>query len=272
MDEIVPVLALLGVVAFLVAVIGYVVLLRRGITRRHLAGPGHAGVPAPTDPYQRFCGALAAPYARYEWVLTRAHAGISAEQTYTGFGAVGSPVALQGALTRDWGVKDSATAQVEIGEGVLAVLLGTRELLVSGPGRDPGTEGERLLRAGVPSTAVGAVGLEASAALRAQGVPLADDVEELGDRLAFDIGRFANLLRWSASAGHVDAAYARSASDLFGACAVIAFDDFSDYGVHYRDGLLASRFRANDVRVAVIDWLLTDPESPWQTERWPQAV
>lgn len=188
-----------AVIVFSIGVIVYAARIRRTITRRHLAGPGHAGIPVPTDPWRRLAGALAAPYARYEWSITRGAARrIDADQTYFGYGCVAPPARVMLQLRKDWDVTDTASAMGQIGAGVGVVQEHTRGLLVSDLSIDPADERERLAAAGVPAAVIDEIGPEIASRVRETEGAGDTDLASLRGAIAFDIGRVANLLRWSA--------------------------------------------------------------------------
>ncbi|WP_197517404.1 DUF1266 domain-containing protein [Microbacterium karelineae] len=261
-----------AVIAFSIGVIVYAARIRGTIRQRHLAGPGHAGVPAPADPWRRFTGALAAPYARYEWAITRGAArSIDADQTYFGYGAVAPPSRVMLQLRKDWGVTDTASATEQVGAGIDAVERYTRGLLVSDLAIDPAGERDRLAAAGVSAAVIDEIRPEIAAEVRATEGAGDADLESLRAEIAFDIGRVTNLLRWSAWVGYVDEGYAHAAGDVLAACAVVAFSEWNDYGRAYLAGLEQSPFPAHKGRRRAVDWLVDDAESPWRRVAWPGA-
>lgn len=194
------------------------------------AGAGAPTVQIPVDPQLRFGPALAAMYARSEWHRTRgAKRTLIAEQSYFGFGCVLPQNDLRAALARDWGVRDRESARQQLGAGAQAI--------------------EAKLQAG--SSEGHGLTAEASA------------------EVAFDLGRVANLVRWSGAAGYLQLAEARDASTALGEMAAAAFDSWESYGEHYLSGLRAYSRSGNRTFEQAISWLLSDAESPWRQLAWP---
>lgn len=89
--------------------------------------------------------------------------------------------------------------------------------------------------------------------------------------LAFDIGRIANLVRWSAAAMYLTPAEADQALDEIGSVAASSFSGWDDYGRAFAQGAKESKFRTRPHEKAA-DWLVTDPNSPWRQQPWPQRM
>ncbi|MBK0420606.1 DUF1266 domain-containing protein [Leucobacter sp. CSA2] len=233
--ELVPiVLAVFGVVILLcVLMIVGAVKIRKKRAGVAAAAPGAPTVQIPSDPRLRFGPALAAMYARSEWHRTRgAKRTLTAEQCYFGYGCVLPQNDLRAALARDWGVRDAASARQQIAAGLQAIEAQTGS----------GGEGGRALSA--------------------------DSAAEL----AFDLGRVANLVRWSGSAGYLQLAEAQDASADLGARAATAFGSWESFGEQYVNGLRAHSRSGNRTFEQATAWLLSDAESPWRQLPWPAAA
>ncbi|WP_221584868.1 DUF1266 domain-containing protein [Microbacterium sp. G2-8] len=241
--------------------------------RRFREGPGDPSVPAPTDPWRRFAGALAAPYARSEWQATKgARRRHAPEQVFFGFAsALPFPMAVS-QLSRDWGVKNAATADAVCIERVSRALTGARTVLCAVPELDSDAVRERLAEAGAPEEAVDMLELDTLVEIREmEGV--VDGAEERRDALAFDVARFANLVRWSAYVGFHSAERGREDLDVLATCALVAADGWGDYGSRYLRGLAQSGyggFRHGGMKryEKAIAWLMSDAASPWAQTPW----
>lgn len=87
--------------------------------------------------------------------------------------------------------------------------------------------------------------------------------------MAFDLARFANLVRWCGSIGYLGEAEARHASDVLGTIAASSFDGWDQFGEHYLIGLRDYTRRGVKPFEQSVAWLRTDPESPWRSLPWP---
>lgn len=90
--------------------------------------------------------------------------------------------------------------------------------------------------------------------------------------LAFDVSRFANLVRWSAALGLLDASSAAGASVRLAETAAPRFRDWEAFGADYVHGLQENWPRGAQPYRAAVDWLLSDPQSPWKREAWPSLA
>ncbi|WP_158685309.1 DUF1266 domain-containing protein [Microbacterium halophytorum] len=265
-----------AVLVFCVAVIWWAVAVRRSRTRKHLAGPGSPDAPPQTDPWRRFAAALAAPYARYEWQITKGRQSKHSEdQTYFGYGVCQPWGTVGQALARDWGVRNEAQAGARIAEGANLVMRTTQALIVADPASDADAIRTRLEAAGTPRRVIDEFQLD-----EVVKAPIADadldvsaaELEEAKNTLAFDIGRSANLARWI---GHVGLAPQESIEllqDVCGASAAALFDGWGEYADRYVAGLRSSKFTAHKQRVSAVEWLRDDAESPWRRQAWPAGA
>ena len=235
-DQLTIVLLVFGVVIVLsVLMLVWAVAVRRKRTSLRGEGPGSPRTQLPADPRERFGPALAAVYARSECHRTRgARRELTPEQTYFGYGCVLPLPTLRTSLTRDWSVRGPEQARERIGLALEALAVRVEEI-DRVDGRENGNGG-------------------------------ADDALP---SLAFDIARFANLVRWCGSAGFISHAEARSASEDLGSAAVTAFDNWDAFGKNYLIGLRQYSRRGNRPFEQAIDWLLAEPASPWRALAWP---
>lgn len=219
--------AVIGTVMIIVAVV-----IRRTRMRKRQEGPGGPGGPTFSDPWHRFCAALAAVYAWHEWDRTRgARRWISVEQSYYGYGCALTLPALRASLRRDWRVTSSARASERI-----AVALQALEVRAGGI--------TDSLKSG------------------------SDVPAEVRSQLAFDIARFANLVRWCGSAGFIMLDEAVAASERLGAVAAAHFDSWDAFGEHYIAGLRQYSRMGNRPFIRAVERLLSDVDSPWRTNAW----
>jgi hypothetical protein len=235
-DQLTIVLLVFGVVIVLsVLMLVWAVAVRRKRTSLRGEGPGSPRTQLPADPRERFGPALAAVYARSEWHRTRgAKRELTPEQTYFGYGCVLPLPILRSSLARDWSARAPEQARERIGLALETLAVRVEEI-DRVDGRENGNGG-------------------------------ADDALP---SLAFDIARFANLVRWCGSAGFISHAEARSASENLGSVAVIAFDSWDAFGENYLIGLRQYSRRGNRPFEQAVDGLLAEPTSPWRALAWP---
>ncbi len=256
---------LLGVViVFGVVIISMSVVIRKRRMKVIHEGPGNPETPAPTQPWRRFTGALAAPYARPEWHRVRdAKRLYSADQVYFGFVSALPPHTVSSALRTDWGVKNSAQAQEELDKGCQAVV-GHAASVIALRGL-PADFVETLNNAGAPRAAIER--FVDKVRVRGEGNELFAD----SSGLAFDIARVANLARWSGYVGLIDATRGGGHLDDLGISAAVVFSGWDDFGESYLHGL-STRFKGGSKPyVEGVDWLRTAAASPWQTQPWITA-
>lgn len=263
-----------AVAIFIVAVFWMAFAIRGRRKRQHLAGPGTPDVPPAAEPWRRFATALAAPYARFEWAVTKGRRSRQTpEQTYFGYG-VSQPWGVVGqALANDWGVRRTDQAVGAVQRATDSAALAVRAIAVADPRTDPAMLRDRLMRAGAPRGVIDGIGPEQIAHIRAAEGPAAagiHDLEAAKNELAFDIGRFANLTRWTAYMGFIDRQAADASGDVYASAAAIAFGSWNEYADRYLAGLYASKFSADRQRTGSIDWLKSDPASPWRQANWPR--
>ncbi|MGO1769157.1 MAG: DUF1266 domain-containing protein [Microbacterium sp.] len=260
-------------VAFVVGLIWWAVAVRRRRASVHRAGPGSPAVPPATQPWRRFACALAAPYARYEWEITRGRLStVSPEQTYFGYGVCQPWGVVRQALARDWSVRGEKTGNGAAYEAARGAWNAARMLAVADTRIDLGSLPERLARAGVPQEAIDGIDAGGLARVRTeegQGAAGISDVDAMRNEMAFNICRFANLIRWSAYAGLIDGPTAGAASDMIATAAVIAFGSWDEYADRYLAGLYGVGYSAERARTTALEWLKRDPQSPWAAVRWP---
>lgn len=263
-----------GVVVLSVAMIAVAVAVRRRRSRLIAAGPGGPGRSAPGDPWRRFTAALAAPYARTEWHLSRgAKRRLQPDQTYAGYASVLDQPTLRSSLRRDWGVRDAGDAEGRCGRAISALAQRCAALSIQGgSSRREFTSG--LERSGGPSAAIEFVAAtypvvsarEASTALASSD---GGGAEAGSGELAFDVARFANLVRWSAALGLLDEVRAHECSDVIGVVAASCFESWEAFGRAYQRGLAAAGRGSVKSYARAVEWLLEAPESPWLRESWP---
>ena len=229
-------------------------------------GMANPTIPAPTVPWQRFAGALAALYARPEWHKTRGAKRVySAEQTYFGFVSAMPLGMVQNMLQTDWGVKKSEHAVDQLSKGV-EVIVG----VAAGNWRKNGVSPAQVEEAGQRLVAEGLAHphfVEFQKQLQ-QADPNAEyDL----DVLAFDIARVANLLRWAAYTDLLLPAEARWFQDQLGIAAAVSFGSWEEYGERYVCGLQKNFKGGNKPYIEGERWLNTEAESPWKTQKWISA-
>lgn len=253
-----------AVIAFGALMIAGAVLIRRRRLGAQRTGPGSPDASVPDDAWQRFGAALAAVYARHEWHETRgARRLVSAEQTYFGYACAHPYPMLRRSLAGNWQVRRPEQARERV-RGAVDLAVSDAALIAGARGETPEHLRERLLAAGSPAGA---------AELAASRVPLERRAEDPGPEglslLAFDLVRFANLVRWCGGIGFLDRGEVRDASEALAAAAVTAFDGWDELGEHYVLGLRARAPRGDKPFVRAVEWLRTDPESPWLALAWP---
>lgn len=249
------------VIVFGAVIIGLSVIIRLRRQRAFEAGPGHPTNPAPQIPFQRFSGALAAPYARVELHRTRgAVRKLSNDQIYFGFGSAMPWNTVRTTLRTDWGVKTPAHAVEQLDRGTESVLEQAAGLLADG-GVGEGSV-EKLWQAGAPVAVVERFCREVESS------PVTEVAR--GD-LAFDIARVANLARWAGYAGYIDNSTGRAYLDLLGIAAAGVYRSWEDYGHAYLGGLGGSVRSGTKQYVKAVDWLLESPSSPWRQQPWITA-
>lgn len=262
------VIVLFGVVIlFAVVAISGAVVVRRKRLKPLLTGIGSPGTPVSNDPWRRFGCAIAAVYARNEWHSTRgARRLLRAEQTYFGYGCILTPPWLFRALAGNWGVRKPEQARVQVSEVAESAEISAARIAAA-RGENAQLLHDRLIAAGAPRDVAETM---ASRVLVAKGAAGSHQVQTPGE-MAFDLARFANLIRWCGSAGHIAANQAHPASDALAAAALTVFDGWDAFGEEYLVGLRGFTSRGIKPFARAIEWLLTDHESPWQQLPWPGA-
>src|SRR5699024_8317873 len=155
--EIRVVLILLGLVLLFGLVIWAIsTVLRRRRMEEINRGPGNPEEPAPTQPWRRFTGALAAPHARPEWVRVREHRRLhSADQVSCGFASVPSPSTVINALRADWGVRNADQARKRLSQAQQVITEHAAAVLAQrGLPEGTGELRTKLVRAGAPGELV----------------------------------------------------------------------------------------------------------------------
>lgn len=271
--EIYVLIILLAVVVVCCVVIwGLSMILRRRRMVEFHKGPGNPDAPAPTTAWRRFTGALGAAYARPEWLrIPEAKRLHTADQIYYGYGSSLTPFAVVNVLRIDWGVRNSqqaherlTEAQKVIAENAAAVVL-QRGL----PGGEPAFR-DRLARSGAPEDAVEAFLTRARDARDSRDTEAHPGQEVVVDieGLAFDIARVANLVRWSGFVRYVEAEQGYDYLDGIGVAAAAVFSDWDDFADTYLGGL-SSRFKGGSKQYSrAVEWLRSDPDSPWARQPW----
>lgn len=257
-----------AVIVISVVAISVAVVIRRKRFGRRAEGPGSPNVAVSSDAWQRFGPALAAVYARREWHSTRgAKRSVTPEQTYFGYACVLPPPELLKSLARDWRVRKPQDAEEQVW-GSLGRAVAQAVQLTRARGEDPADLLARLAAAGAPHDAANEIAARAAEeATDANADPQA--AEEMLPSLAFDLARFANLVRWCGADGLLTHADAREASDMLGTVAVTAFGSWDAFGENYVRGLQAYSRRGNRPYVDAVEWLRTEAGSPWRALPWP---
>ncbi len=255
-----------AVILLSVVVLCIAVLVRKQRLRAYFEGPGSPSARVSTDPWERFGPALAAMYARHEWVRTRgAKRKHSPEQTYFGYGSVLSFATLRKALSTDWHVNSAEQAQVQVRNTVGIAARGAAQYAAA-RGESELSLRARLVADGAPEQAA-----EFIASHIAGGTESPDEGASMLPDLAFDIARFANLVRWAGCAGHLDYLAVREASDVLATAALTGFSSWEEFGEAYSEGLHGYTKHGRRSFLDAIEWLTTAPESPWQVLPWPLA-
>lgn len=267
------VILVLMVGLFIAAVVGVGIWVAVAMNRRHKKrsqnGPGSASIPPATDPWRRFTRALAAPYTRREWEKLKGTPTHAPEQTYFGYGSCTTPWTVRQQLENEWSVRNARSANVKAFGIAQTMLSAARALLVVDTRFDLSRVREWLTHAGVPREAIDALDPEELARIRATERPEGADIEGLRNELAFGVGRYANIIRWSAFTGLIDGPTADTAGDVIGTATVVGVGGWSEFGDRFLAGMYAVRSGADSARVGSIDWLKSDPQSPWQQQAWP---
>lgn len=260
------------VLLVLVLLFGLVIWMISTVLRRRRMeeinrGPGNPEEPAPTQPWRRFTGALAAPHARPEWVRVRENRRLhSADQVYFGFASVLSPFTVINALRTDWGVRNADQARARLMQAQ-EVITGHAAAVVAHRGLAEDTAEFRatLVRAGAPGALVDDF-------LALVGAPTDTQVIIDTDGLAFDIARVANLARWSGYVRYVDPDRCSTHLDALGIAAVAVFTSWDDFADAFLAGQ-ATRFKGGAKHYTqAVEWLRTDVDSPWFRQPWITAV
>lgn len=260
---------LIGLGVWCVLVFGGAFLVRRRWSRRQQEGPGARSIPAPVEPWRRFTGSLAAVYGRVEWVRTRGvRRRYSEDQVLYGYGSAQVIQPLLGELKRDWGVRKPVQAAAAVAVAPNLVEVSAARVAYARGERAEAFEA-RLDAAGAPEYARDGV-VEELRALAMDGSS-SFDARALVGPLAFDVARYSNLVRLTACAGLVTEAQAHEASDRLGVAAVAAFGSWDAFADAYPDGLEAFTRRGNRPYLKALEWLRTEPRSPWVRFGWPAS-
>lgn len=268
-EEISVVIIVLAVVLVCCVVIGSIsaVLRKRRLVEFH-KGPGNPEEPAPAGPWRRFSGALAAPYARPEWLRVQEARRVHTEdQIYFGFASTLTPSAVITVLRTDWGVKNAQQAQARLSSARDVITEHAAAIVIQRGGRG-GAEAfrDKLLRAGAPA------GVVDRFLRQLDGVGEDHQGGSDVDGLAFDIARVANLARWSGFAHYVEQEQGEGHLDALGVAAAAVFRDWDDFGESYLAGQ-ATRFKGGSKQYTrAVEWLRTDFTSPWFRQPWIMAV
>ncbi|BAU95701.1 hypothetical protein N24_1439 [Corynebacterium suranareeae] len=226
-------------------------------------GTSNPAIPAPTDSWQRFAGALSALYARPEWHKTRGAKRVyTAEQTYFGFASAMPHGMVQQMLRTDWGVRNSEQAVEQLSKSVESIVQ-----VAAGSWRGRGVSPAQVEEAGRRLEAEGLA--HAHFQDFQKQLQHAEPIEGYDlDVLAFDIARVANLLRWAAYTDLLLPAEARWFQDQLGIAAAVSFSSWEEYGERYVSGLKKNFKGGNKPYVEGARWLNTEAESPWKTQKW----
>jgi hypothetical protein len=140
---------------------------------------------------------------------------------------------------------------------------------------------ERLSAAKVPAATieevVGAVGNEVLADEERRGWLTEEAAAALQpDTLVFNLGRSLNLVRDATLAGYLNASDEQRFRDRLAALVLLTVDGWPAYARSFIDGMALWRGGAGltgaiydkSVRSS-IEWLTTDPASPWRSAGWP---
>jgi len=266
--EIRVVLILLGLVLLFGLVIWAIsTVLRRRRMEEINRGPGNPEEPAPTQPWRRFTGALAAPHARPEWVRVRENRRLhSADQVYFGFASVLSPFTVINALRADWGVRNADQARKRLSQAQQVITEHAAAVLAQrGLPEGTGELRAKLVRAGAPGELVD------DFLTRTDVAPDTQVIIDT-DGLAFDIARVANLARWSGYVRYVEPDQCTERLDALGIAAVAVFRSWDDFADAFLAGQ-ATRFKGGAKHYTqAVEWLRTDTDSPWFRQPWITAV
>lgn len=253
-------------IVFALVAIGITVAIRKRRMRTYLEGPGSPSARVSTDGWQKFGPALAAVYARSEWERVReSRRKHSPEQTYFGYGSVLPYSALRKSLSTEWQVNTAEQARVQVRNTMGLVAVSAAQYAAS-RGETALTLRARLVTDGAPEQAAEIVSSQVLASV---------DTEEHGldllPNLAFDIARFANLVRWAGCIGYLDYSAVREASDVLGTAALTGFSSWDEFARAYEAGLHGYTKRGLRPKLDALEWLRSTQESPWKSLRWPLA-
>ncbi|MFC5338835.1 DUF1266 domain-containing protein [Leucobacter denitrificans] len=255
-----------AVILLSIVVVCIAVVIRKRTLRAYFEGPGSPSARVSTDPWERFGPALAAVYARPEWVHTReSKRKHSPEQTYFGYGSVLPFATLRKVLSTDWHVNRADQAKVQV-RNTVGIAARSAAQYAAARGETELTLRARLVADGAPEQAA-----EFIASHIAEGLETPDEGVELLPDLAFDIARFANLVRWAGCVGYLDYLAVREASDVLATAALTGFSSWNEFGEAYIEGLHGYTKHGRRPFLDAIEWLTTSSESPWKALAWPLA-
>ena len=218
-----------------------------------------------TLPWRRQTMTLAAVYARAEHMKTpETKLLVPVTHTYVGYATVVPHDRTRAQLKREWGITQAAHADDQMQHGVTSISYGVAALAIK-RGESYESFYARLSRV-MPNPE--SMVFVANAYSVQQGQSGAADEHVLPDHLAYDIGRYANLLRISVATGLIGQEHADGYADILGLAAVLTFSGWKEYGEAFVHGA-AEHPGASDARLAdAAYWLLHSRESPWLTEGW----
>lgn len=208
--------------------------------------------------WRRSTIALGAPYARKEQSSARTGWKRRPAQTsYVEYESALSRRKLRSALSNEHGIAGATEALKVIAETLTTITCTAASLAIQ-QGTTYDEYYERLQRF---------LGKRDGVLFVANGFSIMQNEPEMGadnggaDVLAHQIAECADRIRISVINGYLDASRAHEFHDVLGVTAAISFSGWSAYG-----GALLQHSVASVE--AEVQWLLTDPHSPWILEPW----
>ncbi|ANE03899.1 DUF1266 domain-containing protein [Corynebacterium crudilactis] len=252
-----------AVILFSIVVISAAFRTRKRRATARAQGMANPHNPISNVPWRRFAGALGAIYARSEWHKSRGAKRVyTAEQTYFGCVSAFSLGMVRNMLRTDWGVKNSAQAVAQLTKSMESIsMVAAATWRGSGVSPDQVEEiGTELVKEGLAKEHF----LHFHMLLQHVDPSAEYDV----DVLAFDIARVANFVRWAGYADYLIPAEARWFQDQLGIAAAVSFESWEEYGEGYVRGLKKNFRGGNKPYISAEQWLNTEADSPWKTQKW----